>query len=137
MGKLNRPFEEHHLYSDTTIFEQPVLFNDWDSLYTNSVCLDESSNQSISTASGLRFFDDRNKIDISGNPLEASEPLLKRRELLKIEPEIHNMKSSDDQIIAARPSSDEHFEWARMAITSPDPNNFESNLFGDKSISTF
>jgi len=135
--KLNRPFEEHHIYSDTTIVEQPVLFNDWDSLCTNSVCLDESSNQSISTASGLRFFDDRNKIDISGNPLEGSEPLLKRREVLKIEPEIHKMKSCDDQIIAARPSFDENFEWAGMAITSPDPNNFESNLFGDESISTF
>jgi len=80
--KINsdQPFQMQHSQSEQTIFGHSTMSDGVDSVSGYPENSDEYGYQLESSTQSIRFFDDQNEIDISGNSLTASMPRLPDRE---------------------------------------------------------
>lgn len=141
--KLGHSFQARHIQSDETIFQYRGLSDGFNSLCPDPMCPDENGDQSESPILSIRFFDDQNEIDISGNPLNM--PRSSKKELRTNLFGTQRMKSRDHTIGEGRPPiagllGSEHFdklEWQQTSTTSPDTDYLKDTSFGDESKWTF
>jgi len=141
--KLGHSFQARRIQSDETIFQYTGISDGFNSSRPDPICLDENEDQSESRTSSIRFFDDQNEIDISGNPLNM--PRSDKKELRTNLFGAQQMKSRDDTIGEGRSSiasllengNVDKLECQQTSTASPDTDYLKGTSFGDESIWTF
>mmetsp|Transcript_15832 Transcript_15832/g.32434 ORF Transcript_15832/g.32434 Transcript_15832/m.32434 type:complete len:564 (-) Transcript_15832:88-1779(-) len=131
-------FGTRHLQSNEMILDQAAFSDGFNSLYTCSILPECNGDQSKSTIESLKFFDNGNEVDFSGNLLNVSTSISTNRE-------VQENKFATQQIEQIASTTSEHYgresfdkpEWQQKVGTSPDTDFLRDTSFGVDSIWTF
>jgi len=139
-GRGRESSRPRHLQSSETIFEQTMLSDGFHKGYP-----EQNEVHQKSLPQGLRFFDNENEVDISGNLLDAPRSSPTKREL-NFDHFTTQQGENRDIINGIRKSPmTSHYrsnnidkpEWQQTATTSPDTDYLRGTSFGDESIWNF
>lgn len=141
---LNESTRVRYLQSDEPTFEERGFSGDFDSLCSDSGCANENTDQSKLPESSLRFFDDQNEIDFSGNVLNTPMPPSTTIEPQSDQFGTQQMKIREDigegRLSIAGQSGSANFEkveWQQTSTRTTGSDCLESLSFGNESVWTF